>query len=220
MTFRKRLGLYIVLCVLALVVLFILNPSIRNRISAVIPSEKVSETLIDIPQISVSEDEVAQWPVYTDEEAGITFRYPPHFHINEGAGCGQYCGRFDGTTIDTIETTEGIYRAVSFGEKQGTDRFIVRVFNEPFNRRHVTAVGHLNLFDQWQVTWKDAKKITLDGKQGYHIHWRDPECEFEHYAFPDKTGQKIVKFSFSACTDSQILVRPYKEAILSTVEFI
>jgi hypothetical protein len=181
-------------------------------------------------QITPSQAELATWPTFTEKETGISFQYPPVFKdevgtllsIEEQPTCKEilsdnysygrrayvfYSPPPNYPDLSPTSPTVGWMSATLPGEG---DRMALSVDCRPFEKKNITSIA---------LYWLNPEKVMLGGRVGYRQLYRyDPDCLYEHYILPTSSG-KIVRLSFNACKDSREVLRPYKQAILSTVKF-
>jgi hypothetical protein len=180
-------------------------------------------------QVNVSPEEINTWPTFTEAESGISFKYPPLFGdlaslqvpLDRQTTCSEVKSNLmNRQTIPYIFYSPPKDKLPSnsppmdwmYGTLPGEgDRMALSVDCRGFVKENIASM---------KMYWWNPEEIELGGRKGYRILFHyDHNCLYEHYVLPTTSGY-IVRLSFNACKDSREVVRPYKQAILSTVKFV
>lgn len=174
------------------------------------------------PQQTVSAEELATWPTFTDERAGISLKYPPQLkqggtssytigrheaNPRGGESAMRYSTFFTGHEASVQDEPSRLF--YDWSSCSLSDKLGITYETRQFKKENITALVNY---------WKNPMSVTVGGKEGYRVIFRDFDRAVDHYILPTNDGQ-IVRISFQACRKSKELVRPYKQMILSTVTF-
>lgn len=154
---------------------------------------------------SATADPTAGWKTYTEQSAGITFKYPSDLtagsessYVNSG-----------------IAPLKGVAVTTANIQGKNTDTMIVEVDNLPFKKENISGVYFKN--------GEGTTPVTLAGRTAYKYQQGDAGLSETDYAFPSKDSSKIVTIRVQVDHDiagQQVTITPKLDTIIGTLAYL